>query len=317
MSPIDRSATRELLSARHGGTSRFGSDQWLTWLYDGNPVGSAIESDRDQDGRRMGHVGLIPQRWRRGDESIEAVLAVNVVTSSSSHEPLFVELFAEGVTAAYDRGVDAVWGVTNEQSTEPTERDLPARHLMTLPVRLARSSRPRGVTSTTVDPTCLSPDWIQFVVGHLDPPPSDVWRHDWSAELLAWRLAAPGHTYALHVSDAGVAVSTETRWGVRVGVVVKLLPRQGPVAAGDTRRLIGAVRRHHRVGPVVYAGFNHLAPVPGVSVPERLRPAALNLFVMGGDDAKRLGIPVGDDRPLIPTDEVLFESCELLDFDAL
>ncbi len=43
---------------------RFDGPDYLEWLYDRNPEGGGIYEGVDEDGRRMAHYALIPQRWR-------------------------------------------------------------------------------------------------------------------------------------------------------------------------------------------------------------------------------------------------------------
>jgi hypothetical protein len=80
---------------------------------------------------------------------------------------------------------------------------------------------------------------------------------------------------------------------------------------------VGAVHRLHKVPVVVYAGFNHLAPVSGLAIPRRLRPAPLKLFVIGGDIAAELLDDPDVNAGRLITSELVFGAFELLDFDPL
>ena len=89
----------------------------------------------------------------------------------------------------------------------------------------------------------------------------------------------PDTSYAVHVSDELVAVTTtDTRFGVPAAVVLKLLPRAG-AAASWRRRVVGAACRFHRAPYAVYAGFN--AHVHGARrpPPRRLQPSPLHLIL--------------------------------------
>lgn len=316
--PRAHAATVDLLAEVHPDDQRFADASWVDWLYDGNPIGPAVEQSRDRGGRRIGHVGLVPQRWHRADEEIELLLTVNAATLKG--QALLTGLVGRGVREAIllRPELHAGYGVANDASSIPALRRLRATMMGRLPIRVLRPSLPRGVESRPVDAELLGDGTVEEVAEGLAHRPETRWAQRWTPEVLAWRLAAPGADYSLHLSDDLVAVSTSVKVrGVRVGVLLKLLPRRGPVDRRAVRRMVGAVQRHRRVPVVVYAGFNRAAPVSGPEVPERLRPAALNLFVIGSDAAAALL-----DRPELedlgtPVADLRFEAFELLDFDAL
>ena len=57
-------ATSELLAA-HLNATRFGNPGFLDWFYGANPRGRAIVEDIDDDqGRRIGHYGVLPTEFR-------------------------------------------------------------------------------------------------------------------------------------------------------------------------------------------------------------------------------------------------------------
>ena len=315
----DRQATAELLARTHPDADRFADTTWLDWLYDGNPVGSAVEKKRDRRGERIGHVGLVPQRWRRGDTTGVFLSTVNAVTAAGSGRALFSGLVARAVRdGATIPDARAGYGVTNDASSVPALQRLQARLVCSLPIMVALPSPPVGVGTMTVTPAALDGAAFARLVGDLTARSTVDWTQHWSLETLRWRLAAPGVPYAVHWTDDLVAVSARTRArGVRLGVLMKVIPRHGPVSASQVRRVVGAIHRTHRVPAVVYAGFNRLAPVSGLSIPERMRPAPANLFVIGGDTAAHLlADPELQDRG-VDAAELVFEAFELLDFDPL
>ncbi len=86
-------------------------------------------------------------------------------------------------------------------------------------------------------------------------------------------------------------------------MILKLYPRRG---SGKRRAsaLVSASCRFHRAPFGVYAGWNAHAKLPGVPLPERLKPAPLNLIFRSLDPS------------VIHQDSVAFDTFEFLDFDA-
>jgi hypothetical protein len=313
----DRAATAALLRAAHPGDDRFADTAWLDWLYDDNPVGTAFERSRDLEGERIGHVAVLPQRWRQGDRRTILLCTVNAATAPSSGRMVFAGLIARVAADAAETSMTG-YGVTNDASSIPALARLHARLIGPLRVVVAVPSPPKGVQSLAVDETTLDDEAIATMVADAAERVASDWSQDWSVETLRWRLSAPRTRYALHWTDDVIAVSVRTTVRhVPVGVLLKLLPRRGPVPAAVTRRVVGAVHRHHRVPAVIYAGFNGLAPVSGIRVPGRLRPGPLNLVVIGAEINAALQHAPELSTTGVSTDELVFETFELLDFDAL
>jgi hypothetical protein len=64
-------------------------------------------------------------------------------------------------------------------------------------------------------------------------------------------------------------------------------------------------------------GFNREVEVRGLRAPTWIRPGPLNLFVIGGDIAAALVDDPTIAAASVATDDLAFETFELLDFDAL
>jgi hypothetical protein len=311
----DRAASAALLRAAHPADERFADTTWLDWLYDDNPVGPAFEQSRDLDGERIGHTAAFPQRWRHGDRRTTLLCAVNAATAPGRGRAVFAGLIARVLRDAAGTS-SAGFGVTNDASSIPALARLHARLVGPLRVVVALPGVPTKVQSRPADESTLGDDDVASMLDGLSERRPSAWCQEWTPETLRWRLAAPRARYALHWTDEVLAVSARTTVrGVPVGVLMKLLPREGPVPASVTRRIVGAIHRHHRVPTVVYAGFNDLARVTGVRVPQRVRPGPLNLVVLGTEITAALA--PGVDATELSTDDLVFEAFELLDFDAL
>jgi hypothetical protein len=136
----------------------------------------------------------------------------------------------------------------------------------------------RGVESRAVDAALLGSDTFDELTGDLDDFPVQQWTNSYTPDYLRWRLACPSTRYALHTSDDLVAISTtDTRFGVRAAVILKLLRRGEEPLRAD--RVIAAACRHHRAPYAVYAGFNARVTVRGIQPPRKLQPSPLHLIL--------------------------------------
>jgi hypothetical protein len=286
---------------------RFVDERYLAWLYDGNPRGRAYAGSIDDGGRRVGHYALIPQRYRDRHGDAPFVFSLNAVARSGhQRKGYFGTIGREIWGAARDAGVRMVIGVCNEKSTWAVRR-YGWRVTGPMPVTaVVPGPRPSPrVTSHPVTAELLATPGFDDLAAGLDGHPAWHWTNRWTPDSLRWRLAAPNNPgFTLHRSPELVGVSTvHVVGGVRVTVVLKLLPRDGrfgPVPAGE---LIGAMCHHHRTPLAVYAGHNRHVVVRGVPVPERVKPVPLNLCVLSLDES-------------LDQTTFLLDTFEFLDMDA-
>ena len=90
----------------------------------------------------------------------------------------------------------------------------------------------------------------------------------------AWRLGVPAarRTRCTSATTSSRVTTTDTRFGVRAAVVLKLLRRSGR-AGSERDAIVGAACRFHRAPYAVYAGFNAHVHVRGY--PTAAAPAAV------------------------------------------
>jgi hypothetical protein len=270
--------TSELLHHELG-RAQFAHPGYLDWLYDENPVGRAIQGDRDLDGRRAAHFAAVPQRWRSGDRRERFVFSVNAVTRSAvGGRGWFVELGREVFGRAAATGHVGIITVSNANSTPALTGPLEQRFRGPLPVRLcvAAPGAGRAWSHRVVTPDWLAGDEFEALAAELDDHPASGWTQCWTPETLRWRLARPQASYTVHCGPGAVAVSArDTVAWVPVALLLKVLPRRGrtDVSGADA---VAAACRHHRTPWCVYAGFNAHVRVRGVPIPVRLRPSPLN-----------------------------------------
>jgi hypothetical protein len=300
---LDNVRNTELLRAELP-AARYVDERYLQWLYDENPYGPAIQRAVDEDGTRVAHYALVPQRYRGRDGVVPAAFSLHaVVRSGTQRKGYFQRIGAE----IYDEAASAGWqfstGVCNDKSIGAVTKYMGWKTPGPLPVRLCIPSRTgRGVRSFRVDQELLASSRFDDLTADLDDFPVDRWTNAYTTEYLRWRLACPSTQFALHVSEDIVAITTtDTRFRVRAAVLLKVFRRSAqPVTAEP---VIAAACRFHRAPYAVYAGFNARVPVRGIQPPRRLQPSPLHLSV-------RALSPTIDQRALE------LDTFEFLDMDA-
>ena len=289
---------------------RFVDSRYLHWLYHENPYGDAIQRSVDDDGVRIGHYALVPQRFRSPAGVFPAAFSLNaVVRSGGQRKGLFTQMGLEIYEEAGAAGWLLTTGVCNEKSIGAVVKYMGWKWPGPLPVRVVAplsiaSRASRRIVSRTVDAAYLASTEFEQLAAELDAFPVTQWTNSYTAEYLRWRLACPSTSYAIHVSDDLVAITTtEKRAGIPAAVILKLLPRgerSGPLRADH---IVSAACRFHRAPYGVYAGFNAHVVVRGIQPPRRLQPSPLNLIIRSLS-------------PDIDQDPLMIDTFEFLDMDA-
>lgn len=288
---------------------RFCDPSYLTWLYELNPCGRAFWADVDEQGVRVAHYAVIPQEYRCSTGPARMVFSLNAVTrSGAQRRGWFTKLGERIYGEAAQWGAKGVIGVSNRNSTPPVVRKLGFRLLGPLPVAICPGlARPDPSTEhVQVHERWLSSSGFEEVAGGLDDFRVQGWVNRWTTEALRWRLAAPNvaSPYWVHVGAEVFAVTAREKVrGVRVPVILKLLPRPGASRPASTGPLIAAICRFHRTPWALYAGFNRHVKVRGIPLPPRMRPSPLNLIVRSLD-------------PALPNEALRLDIFEFLDMDA-
>ncbi len=285
---------------------RFADAAYLEWLYDQNPIGPNCGSDLDHAGRLVGHVGGVPQLYRKGDRTGVGVLLVNL--SVSDAEPAR-ETASGLVRAVVDRarrdGRVLVHGVVAPAVATALGADAKARQVATLPavVCVPPIARTGHVKTYAVDASFLKSDEFAEIARDLDRTPAREWTQVWSPEVLAWRLSRPGFPYTMHVGREIVAVSVrDGSHRLPCAVILKLFPRGALGIRRSARDVVLAACRHHRAPFALYAGRNDLVQPFGVALRTGWLAAPRSL----------VALPVND---LDGVDSLDFGTFELLDFD--
>lgn len=285
---------------------RFERPDYLAWLYDENPDGAGFTGSRDEDGVRVAHYALVPQRYRDASGPGPFVFSLNAVSrTGSQRKGYFVEIGHEIFQEAAAAGRIAITAVANQNSTPGAVKYLGYRHLGPMPVAVtvANPFRARHWRSIPVTEQWLDSEEFAALAAEVDDHAADGWTPSWQVDNLRWRLARPRGDYVVHVGPDLLAVSTrDSVRGMRFAVLLKLLPRRGATGLSG-RDAVAAACRHHKTPVCVYAGINAHVSLRGLPLPEGLRPTPLNLLVRSLSDE-------------LDQDELRLDTFEFLDCDA-
>jgi GNAT superfamily N-acetyltransferase len=279
---------------------------FLQWQYRDAPEGHVVDVNKNDEEGRLGHYAIVPQRYRRRGEHLNATLSLNTAVHERGRgQGLFVSLAAEAYEKAAAEGFAAVFGVANANSTPGFLRRLDFTLIMQLPPVLCVPTRlaPKGTALHRATADYLASDAFADLVATLDFGGDTGWVRDWTLETLRWRLSSPGATYFVVETPAAVAIATVTKaYGVNVAALLKLFARKGNARPSGAAIVAAACLKLHAPA-AVYAGFNPKIPLRGVPIPKKLRPSPLNLITRSLD-------------PAHPIDDLGIETFEFLDFDA-
>ncbi len=300
-------ATSELL-ADHLNDRRFRSGEFLDWFYGANPRGKAIVEDVDDDsGRRIGHYGVIPTRYRTPAGPTPFIFTSNVATDPGARRKgLFREMAERIYPRAAATGATGLVGTANAQSSVVIISRFGWKDLGSMPaVFTAPLVWPRGVRDIRVDDAFLASDEFTALAGDLDCVPVRDWVQSWDAEFLRWRLRNPDNTYMLHVGRDALAVSARDHGplGIPAAVLCKVFPRPGATLPVHAGRYVAAACRAQRAPVCVYGGWNAHVRVRGIAVPERFRPSPLVVVFKSFDEERA------------PTPDFRIDTWEFLDGD--
>lgn len=301
----DNLRNTELL-ARELPASRYRDASYLHWLYDENPYGPAIQRAVDDDGLRVAHYALIPQRYRGPDGPVPAAFSLHAVTrSGTQRKGYFQKLGAEIYAEAGDAGWQLSTGVCNDKSIGAVVKYMGWKTPGPLPVKVCPPGLKGGdVESHRVDADFLAGDRFTALTTGLDDGPVTHFTNSYTTEYLRWRLACPSTTYAIHADDDLVAITTrDTRLGIHAAVILKLFRRTGGDGTVRADAMVGAACRFHRAPYAVYAGFNQHVTVRGIQPPRRLQPSPLHLILRSLS-------------PAVDQDTLAVDTFEFLDMDA-
>jgi predicted N-acetyltransferase YhbS len=292
------------------GVPRFQNPAYLAWFYRENPEGKAVEVVRRDASGVLGHVAGIHQTYHSTTTTLNAVFPQNLAVAQSARGKGLMMRMNEACFTEWRklRGDGIAVGMPNAASTPGYTALLGFRAVGPLPVLICPPVWPHlgRVKSTVATPAWRSGPEFRAFAGTLDYEPTPRLSQRYSPELLQWRLGAPDARYTVHEGRDAAIVSTVSRVrGVPVAVIVKTFRRRSASAKRTpVNGLIAAACRHHLAPGAIYAGFSAVCDVKGVPLPERFKPAPLNLVVRSAR------------RGFIDAGALEFDSFEFFNFDA-
>ena len=150
--------------------------RYLEWLYSHNPAGEVVGCDAWFGDRLAAHYVCIPVDAAVGGRSVRVMLSLNTATHPDFQgRGLFPRLAEATYAAGSERGMAAIYGVANANSTPGFTRKLGFRLIRPLEALVGFGS-----------------------LGGSDRALADVdFRRQWSTETLSWRIRNPERPYRI------------------------------------------------------------------------------------------------------------------------
>jgi GNAT superfamily N-acetyltransferase len=227
-------------------------EPYLRWLYRDNPDGEVIGFDAFEGDRLAAHYACIPVTMEAFGREVRGMLSLNTATHPDFQgKGLFTQLAARTYELGQQKGLEAVYGIANANSTPGFIRKLGFALVSPLDARL-------GVGAPATIDWNRARELTQF-------------RRLWSGASLAWRCASPANR--VHVTRAD-----ERAIEVRAATDKPLISVWGPAAPLATppeRSTLGGKPLTLFIGLLPEGAFRYGV---SLSIPDRLRPSPLNFI---------------------------------------
>lgn len=288
------------------------NEEWFRWKHRRNPFGPSPVWVAVDDDSIVAVRTFMRWRFRRGDETVDAVRAVDTATlPSHQRQGLFSRLTLHGLGELERQGVAFVFNTPNDQSL-PGYLSMGWRELGPAPisvrpaglVALTRTLRARtpaekwslpcDVGDSLLDVLAAEADAVSALASSRDP---DVWQTDRSVDYLRWRYGFEPLRYRVFtdgaVSDGLIVFRLRSRGPATECVVAEVLLPDAD-ARRRARRLLGRLARAVRADHLVIAEAS--APGLGWIPAGRLGPIVTVRDVAGEAPASiaDLSLAVGD-----------------------
>jgi hypothetical protein len=279
-SAVDFESTARIATEAFGSKDVVFSPPRMKWLYErGFGQGSAVVGAFD-DGRKVGQIVLLHQKVCLDGEPVIATQLIDLFILQAYRSPTLVRrLYKEVERLCEAKNIRVVITLPNENSALLNARFLKLRPFLSVPARvgisLGRPSRARLKFSALVK-AMPGDEAIERLSGFVTPVTENG--PHWDAATLFDRISDPTCEYAIHATENLMLVSSSRKTrGISHALLCGFFARAGAtVASGDIRTLIRAACHLWRHHVFVYAGLNKSLPhLPGLALPERLRPPIL------------------------------------------
>ena len=274
----------------------------LRWLYTAAFAGGSTTLGLFDGERKVGQVVLLQHPVRAGGETCDAISLVDLFILKAFRSRDAIErLYAAVERFCLEHRVRFVLAVPNGKAAGVNARFLKLQSFLTLEIR-AGLALPvmRGAGVVSVEAGRIGRAGCEDLFRRFLPATGDGL--SWSADTLWARLQDPAARYGVHATDDLLVISSRrvTR-RLPHTLLCAMMPRPGGrVTRADVGRLTAAACALQGRPPFVYVGLNTAVPLPGWSLPARLRPSPM---VVQCRDLAATAVPPP------------FERFELLDFD--
>ena len=249
----------------------------LEWLYtrafgDGATILGLFEGSR-----KVGQVVLVHQRVRIDGEPAAAVALFDLFISKAfrSREAIGA-LYGAVERLCTERGVRFIIGVPNESGSRVNIRYLKLAPVRRLEVRagLAVPRRSRRVTLSRSVASLTRENGVDLLGRYM---PCTGVGLDWTAETLWGRLTGGFSPFAVHATTDLLLVSSvrRTRGLTHTLLCGFFATDRTAIDRRAVTALTSAACRFHRRPVYVYAGCHDGVPLPGLTLPDAMRPSPL------------------------------------------
>jgi hypothetical protein len=282
-SAVNFASTARIATEAFGSKDVSFSAPRMKWLYErGFGQGSAVVGAYD-DGKKIGQIVLLHQKVYLDGAPVIATQLIDLFILKDHRSPGLVRrLYQEVERLCGEKQIRVILTLPNPISAPLNARFLKLSPFLSLPVRAGVSLgwTHRGRLEFSDPIKALSRDQaLERLTGFVTPL-SENGLH-WDAATLFDRASDPTRDYAVHATHDLLLISSSRKTrGISHVLLCGFFARPGAIVArSDVRTLIDSACRlwKHRV--FVYAGLNNSLPyLPGVALPERLRPPILVQF---------------------------------------
>ncbi len=298
---VDFEETAKLAAAGFGAPAGSFKPNKLRWLYqDAFSKGSTVLSVYDRD-TKVGQVVLIHQSVRLGGRLESAIALVDLfILKEFRSRQVMADLYGEVERFCKETSVRLILAVPNGNGARVNVRYLGLADFMKLDIRagFCRPWRGRGVAISANLSEYGQSSALALFSRFL---PSETAGLFWTPQSLWGRFQDTDGQFGVHASENLLLISSpRTSRGIAHTLFCAFFLKPGAtVRRRDVAEVARAACALHRRPLFIYAGKNRDVPLPGLSIPERLRPSAMMVQI----------------RDFQAAEQPSFDRFELLDFD--
>lgn len=253
---------------------------------------------------KVGQIAMVRQNLRQNGADYTAAQLCDLFILKPFRSKASLKLLYDEVERQFiAEGIRFGLGMPNAAATGVNEFFFRLKPFLRLAIRVGLAvPNPFGRSIESID---FIPAEAQRMKAFVSPfaTPTNENGLPWDADSLYRRLCGKKYAYALHRSDDLLAISSSrVSRGLRYSLLAAFVARPGArPGAAEIRAVCAAAAQRWGSPLFAYAGENRtLASLPGVRLPERLRPSPMMLQLR-------------DFQPELGT--AVFDRFQLIDFD--